>query len=62
LKFKVPVSRQQKMIGLFGGILLREHEDMIVRGCDLSRLTRLVPIRGPLADRIDKTRNTDGMK
>ena len=62
LKFKVPVSRQQKMIGLFGGILLREHEDMIVRGCDFSRLTRLVPIRGPLADRIDKTRNTEGMK
>ena len=62
LKFKVPVSRQQKMIGLFGGILLREHEDMIVRNYDLSRFTRLVPIRGPLADRIDKTRSTEGIK
>ena len=62
LRFKVPMSRQQKMVGLFGGILLREHEDMIVRGYDLSRFTRLVPIRGPLADRIDKTMTTEVMK
>ena len=62
LRFKVPVSRQQKMAGLFGGVLLRENEDMIVRGYDLSRFTRLVPIRGPLADRIDKTRSTEVMK
>jgi len=62
LKFKVPVSNQQKMVGLFGGILLREHEDMIVRGHDLSRFTRLVPIRGPLAERIDKMRSMEAMK
>ncbi|MCK4483442.1 MAG: hypothetical protein KAU89_01360 [Candidatus Thorarchaeota archaeon] len=62
LRFRVPVSRQQKMMGLFGGILLREHDDMIVRGYDLSKFTGLVPIRGPLADRIDKTRSTEVMK
>ena len=62
LRFKVPASRQQKMVSLFGGILLREHEDMIVRGYDLSRFTRLVPIRGPLADRIDNTRSTEVLK
>jgi hypothetical protein len=62
LRFKVPVSRQQKMMRLFGGILLREHEDMIVRGYDLLRFSRLVPIRGPLADSIDETRKTEVMK
>jgi len=62
LRFKVPASRQQKMVGLFGGILQREHEDMIVRGYDLSRFTRLVPIRGPLADRIDQTMRRKAMK
>ena len=55
LRFRVPMSRQQKMMGLFGGILLSEQEDMIVRGYNLSRFSRLVPIRGPLADRIDET-------
>ncbi len=62
LRFRVSVRAQQNMMCLFRGILLREHEDMIVRGYDLLRFSRLVPIRGPLADRIDQTMRREAMK
>jgi len=51
LYFRVPLARQEEVIGLLKGLtLLRSHGEIVVPNYDLPAFLRLVPLEGPIAE------------
>jgi hypothetical protein len=53
LSFQVPLIRQRRVLALFPGTDVYANRGSVVVPChELSRFSRLVPVRGPLEERI----------
>ena len=51
LYFRVPLARQEKVIGLLKGFtLLRSHGEIVVPTYELPAFLRLIPLEGPIAE------------
>jgi hypothetical protein len=51
LYFRVPLARQEEVIGLLKGLtLMRSHGEIVVPTFDLPAFLRLVPLEGPIAE------------
>ncbi|MFW9798702.1 MAG: hypothetical protein ACFFE2_16810 [Candidatus Thorarchaeota archaeon] len=55
LYFRVPLVRQENVLGLLKGLtLLRSHGEIVVPNYDLPAFLRLVPLQGPVAEWLEE--------
>ncbi|MGY5875761.1 MAG: hypothetical protein RTU30_08445 [Candidatus Thorarchaeota archaeon] len=55
LHVRVPLSKQAQLLeSIPGMVMLRSREGLVVPNYELESFTRLVPIRGPLAEELDE--------
>jgi len=55
LRFRVPLGRQEKLLQMFGSlVLLKGQRTFVVPKHDLARFTRLVPLRGPITEKLEE--------
>jgi len=56
LRFRVPLGRQEKLLQMFGGLmLLRDQTAIVVSKHDLAGFTQLVPLRGPITEKMEES-------